>query len=261
MNTPRTPPVVFNLPKNGAQKKQKKKQKGHVSTIGGQRFSVANLGPAGGYTYGVNGSTELTLEKTEDFIVVSTSATASAFNAISSCWHPGSADLAWLRNMSNSFTSYELLALEFTYVPAVPTTTAGAVSLGFYEDIIDSIPTTMGQMLVNEQAMYAPVYAGSDGGTFLQRFGNPGGNVLSFNIPKRCTHDERGTPRRFRIAKSTTFDALIAGTNSEKISAQSYSPGRFVVATEGAAASITVGHIFVRYRVKLTGAISLTNQV
>lgn len=256
------------VPADRKKKPKKSTGKSHVAKIGGQRFSIANMGPGGGYTSGSVNSTELILEKTERFIEVK-AATAAAgppvvaagdFLAIHTPWHPGSGSLPWLRNMSNAFTSYEILALEFTYVPAVPTNVAGAVALGFYEDLVDLVPTDMPQMLVNEQAIYAPVYAGTDGGTYLQRFGNPGGNVISFNIPKRCIADERGTPRRFKIATDAVLATLSDGTNSEKVSAQTYTPGRFVVASQGAPSAQICGQVFVRYRVKLTGAISISNQ-
>lgn len=240
-----------------------------VRSVGGQRFSITNLGPSNGYTVGKSGSTELILEKTERFVSVKAAKAAAgppvvltgAFKAEEFNFHPGSSNLAWLQNMSNSFSSYSVLALEFTYVPSVPTTTTGAMSIAFYEDPLDATPADMGQILTSEQALFCPVYAGTDGGTYLQRFGSPPGNVVSFNVPKRCIMDERNTPRNFKVAKGSTVTSMKAsGTLSDLSSVQLYSPGKLVVATEGCPDDLTVGAVFVRYRIKLMGAVSISNQ-
>lgn len=230
-----------------------------TKTIGGQRFSIANLGPSTGYSLSRPGSADLILEKTETFSAVAS--TGTTFQAKFSAFHPGSPDLGWLQNMSNSFSSYSVLALEFTYVPAVPTTTAGAVAIAFQEDPLDNTPTTMGQMLTSEQAMYCPVYAGADGGTYLQKFGAPPGNIVSFTIPPRCIKDENGAHKVYKMCKGSTLVGIYAGLNNAEVStAQMYSPGKLIVATEGVAAG-TVGQVFVRYRIKLMGPINISNQV
>jgi len=232
-------------------------------TIGGQLYTVGNLGNGkGSFSGGQNGS-QMIVEKTEPMGSVIASATAQAFSAsVDQYIYPMNPNLAWLQNMANSFSTYEILAMEVTYIPAVPTTATGSVSLSFYEDLLDAVPTSRTQLLVSEQALFAPVYAGGEGGRYLQQFGSPKGNIVSFMIPKHAISDENGVPKRFKIIKPATITTLIntGGEYVTKASLANYIVGRLVVGTDGCTASQNVGEIFVRYKIRLSGQVAIGNQ-
>lgn len=231
-------------------------------SIGGQLYTVGNLGNGkGNFTGGQNGS-QMIIEKTEPLGSVIASATAQAFSAsVDQFIYPMNPNLNWLQNMANSFSTYEILAFEITYIPAVPTTATGSVSMSFYEDLLDAVPTSRTQLLVSEQALFAPIYAGGEGGRYLQQFGSPKGNIVSFMLPKHAIADENGVPKRFKIIKPATIATMLTSdTNLAKSSLANYVVGRLVVGTDGCTASQNVGEIFVRYKLRLSGQVAIGNQ-
>lgn len=241
--------------------KQKQKPTPPALTIGGQTFSKANLGVGRGNLSSGPLGTQMIVEKTEAWFTVKSSQTSGLFRSQEAYFHAMASALNWLPNMANAFTSYEVLRLEFTYVPAVPTTTGGAVSLAFLEDARDDTPSSMAQMLATEQSLYAPVYAGGEGGTFLQRFGSPSGNVISFEIPRHAICGADGTPKRFKVTRPANLDLALSGGIAGIYSVANYTPGKLVVSTEGITATdATMGQLFVRYKIRLSGSIAISNQ-
>jgi hypothetical protein len=202
----------------------------------------------------------LEMERTEAFGTVTASATAGGFQCVGRFFYPMSTFLSWLRNFANSYSSYELLRCEFTYVPSVPTTTRGAVALAFFTDLRDILPSNMAQMLASEQSLYCPAYAGSDGGTFLQRFGAPTNNVVSFELPDHAIKYADGTPKMFKITNESGFNAMQGTSNVGDATVGLYCPGELLIATEGADANQVLGQIFVRYHIRLKGPIQVSNQ-
>lgn len=240
-------------------KKTKRTQKGFTKdqvNIGGQQTAVIKFNKARGvYNFNSKGS-EFIVERTEPCLAVVGSATAGNYRAQQIKVLP-MGPFRWLGNMANAFTSYEIIKMEFTYIPAVPTTATGAVSLSFQEDYRDDAPENIEDMLLSEQSLYAPVYAGTDGGRYLQRFGAPEGNVVSFEVPPHA-YKQGGVARSFKIVKGATFDQLLTdGTEAAIAASREYSPGRVWVGTKGGdAADKQFGQIFCRYKIKLYGAIA-----
>jgi len=229
--------------------------------VGGQIYSRVKYGLGRGNLLSNYQGTSMVLEKTEVFFPVTSSGVSGAFTAAGIIFHPMSTYLSWLTNMANSFTTYELLRVEFTYVPSVPTTTAGAFSFAFSEDLRDDTPSTMAQILNTEQSLYAPVYAGGAGGTYLQQFGAPANDVISFELPRHVIADAKGTPKRFRVTKDATLVTTVAASDAGAYSGEAYTPGKLLVATQGITAqSALVGQVFVRYRIRLSGSIAIANQ-
>lgn len=231
----------------------------YSTDVGGQRF--ATVRNSGMRITSHNDSSTLEMERTEAFGTVTASSTAGAFQSVGRFFYPMSTFLSWLRNFANSYSSYEILRLEFTYVPSVPTTTRGAVALAFFTDLRDILPTNMAQMLASEQSLYCPAYAGSDGGTFLQRFGAPTNNVVSFELPDHAIKYADGTPKMFKITTEAGFTAMQGTANVGDATVGLYCPGELIIATEGAeTASQVFGQIFVRYHIRLKGPIQVSNQ-
>lgn len=256
------PPVMRVILPDGTSKTMdsRKAKKGPRLTtdLGGQRFASVYGSPM--KIKSLDSST-LEMERTEAFGSVTTSSTPGLFSTSIRPFFPMATQLQWIRNFANSYSSYEILKLEFTYVPGVPTTTAGTVALAFFSDFRDSNPINMGQMLSTEQSLLCPCYAGSDGGTFLQRFGAPSNNVVSFMLPDHVIKYSDGTPKVFKVCTDTSFSAMQGITTVGDATVSIYSPGELIVATEGSSlGSQTFGQVFVRYRIRLKGPIPVSVQ-
>jgi len=231
-----------------------RKKNDSISKVGGQRFAKLTFDTTNGMIKAPD-PTSLFLERTELFANVISSSTAGAFSSLKFDFYPMVGGLQWLRNFANSYSQYEILRMEFTYVPQVPTTTAGSIAMAFYTDHLDAPPANMAAILTTEQSLFAPCYAGGDGGTYLQRYGNPGGNVISFEVPKHAIAYADGTPKMFKIINESTYLAQTVATH------QLYSPGELVVASQGASiANFQFGNVFVRYSIRLRGPMGITMQ-
>lgn len=224
--------------------------------VGGQRF--AKTAPLARINIRAQDSATMVIERTELFTQVNASLTANAYLSVALPFFPGSINLNWLRNFSNSYSQYEIHRMEFTYVPNVPTTTPGVVAMAFFTDIRDNNPIGLPEMLTTEQSLYAPVYAGGDGGTHLQRFGSPSGNVVSFEVPKHAISYDNGTHKMFKVTTDAGYSGIVA--SGGQAVANLYSPGELVFATSGCPAGANVGAIFVRYRIALKGPIPISSQ-
>lgn len=255
MSVPRNP---FLAPKSRKGSRQSLMRAG-LLTVGGQNYAPISYS-TGSYAGSISSNGNIMIvERTEPILTVAS--IANTFNLQAVNFHVMQPNLTWLTNMANSFTTYEVLRAEFTYVPLVPTTTAGGVTMAFAEDLRDDQPTTQAQMLAYEQGLMAPVYAGGEGGRYLQRFGSPGGNVVSFELPLHVIKDSAGVPKRYRVTKNTNLNTALAGTDGSVYSTEAYCPGRLLVGTDGVAATNTsVGQIFVRYKIRLSGSINIALQ-
>lgn len=249
----------FAQPKSARRSRARLMRSG-LLTVGGQNYAPVSYS-SGTYSGKADSSGNvMVVEKTEPILAVGS--LAGSFNLQEVTFHAMQPALTWLTNMANSFTTYEILKAEFTYVPLVPTTVAGGITMAFAEDLRDDNPTTQTQMLAYEQGLLAPAYAGGEGGRYLQRFGSPGGNVVSFELPQHVYKDSAGVPKRYRITKNSNLSAaLTAGTNGSVYSTEAYCPGKLLVGTDGfTVASANVGQVFVRYKLRLSGAINIALQ-
>lgn len=228
-----------------------------TGSVGGQSYTKTNNYAN---TKGQLNGTHMIVERTEALYNVVTNATANAFRCEALTIHPGFGGFEWLRNLSNSYSQYEIHKMEFTYVPQCPTTTAGAVAMCFYPDVRDATPTVISEVLASEQSLYAPVFSGGDGGAYLQRFGAPNGNIVSFELPDHCIKHSNGTYKMFKVTSAAGMASIIGAANGSAV-ANIYSPGELMVATTGVAtASLQTGVVFCRYRIKLLGPIAISTQ-
>lgn len=205
----------------------------------------------------LNGTSSMVVEKTEALADVTTTGTAYAIK--DQKFHVGSDGIPWLASISKSFVEYQILELEFTYVPTVPTTTAGSFMMAFTGDYQDTDPADQPEFLQSEQAVLSPVYSGTEGGRALQKFGFPMGDVVGFSVPKYtyCVGTST-TPQTYRIVNNATFTGFGNGDKNK------YSPGKLIYATKGVEGGSTgtpksVGQLFVRYRIRLLGSVKAGN--
>lgn len=198
------------------------------------------------------GRTELVVEKTEALTTQVLTGASGALNIQTFVFHTGTSELSWLRNMANSFVEWQLLGLEYTYVPSVPTTQAGSVTIAIKGDYLDGTPTSQAEVQRYDLSVSAPVYAGMDGGSWINQWGLNHPNTIGVTMPDYMY--KFGTqPRTYRVVSDSTFNAMI---NTDK---NDYSPGALVVATSGTGINAgSVGTVFVRYRVRLLGSVAIS---
>lgn len=236
-----------------SKKRSGKAMKDNLVEIGGQRNVLITNAPP--IIRSVNsGRTELIVEKTECFATLITTGAAGAANFQQFPFHSGSTDLNWLRNMANAFAEWQLLAAEFTYVPAVPTTQVGTIVMTLNGDYTDASPTLISEVQRYDGAVTGPVYAGTDGGLRVNSWGLNHPNTVGV-VAQRYMFQFGNSPRTYRVVSAATFNALATSDQNE------YSPFKVVVATSGTGlSSQTVGSLFVRYRVRLLGSAPISLQ-
>lgn len=234
-------------------KRSGKALKDNLVDIGGQRNVLITNAPP--ILRAVNsGRTELVVEKTECFTTLITTGAAGAVNFQQFPFHAGATDFNWLRNMSNAFAEWQLLAAEFTYVPSVPTTQVGTIVMAINGDYTDSTPTVIAEVQRYDGAVTGPVYAGTDGGLRVNSWGLNHPNTVGI-VAQRYMFQYGGAPRTYRVLSSGTFNALAAADQNN------YSPFEVIVATSGTGlSSQTVGSLFVRYKVRLLGSAPISLQ-
>jgi len=248
-------------PANAPKKKPVQKTKGEQEVfVGGQDATVKFVQSRAltNSMANINGVQTMVVEKTEAIDTINMS--LASFVCASRPFFPQSSSLPWLSSISGAFTEYQVLELEYTYVPSVPTTQAGNVMFAFTGDYNDSLPTTQPEFLQTEQALLAPAYAGGAGGRALQRFGFPSGDVVGFSVPKYTyTLGTSTIPNTYRIVSSTTF------TTANNVEKNTLSPGTLIYAANGIAQPATpgvlCGQIFVRYKVRLLGSVAAARNV
>lgn len=231
------------------------KQKEDDLFVGGQRVNKRFKGQSAITSEMVmlNGVQTMVVEKTEALTTVV--ATAATYLGGEQNFYPSSTGIPWLSSISQSFTQYQILELEFTFVPNVPTTQAGSFMMAWTGDYQDTVPSSQAIFLQTEQALLAPVYAGTEGGRALQHFGFPKGDVVGFSVPKYTyTVGTSKQPNTYKILSNLTFSGL------GNIDKNLYSPGRLLFGVNGvkdatALLPITVGQLFVRYKVRLLGSV------
>lgn len=229
--------------------------------VGGQRVNKRFQGQSAITSEMVmlNGVQTMIVEKTEALTTVSV--TNATYNSGTQNFYPSSTGIPWLGSISRSFTQYQVLELEFTYVPNVPTTQAGSFMMAWTGDFGDVVPVDQAAFLQTEQALLAPVYAGTEGGRALQHLGFPKGDVVGFSVPKYTY--SLGTskqPNTYKIVRNDTFTGF--GSADKNL----YSPGRLLYASNGITGATTLapvvcGQLFVRYRLRLLGAVKPDDNV
>lgn len=235
--------------------KEPKQPKDKEEFVGGQNATVKfKQSPSiTGTMTMVNGVQSMIVEKTEAIYTVS--AVNTTYNVASAGFFPSNINLPWLAAISSAFVEYQVLGLEYTFVPSVPTTQAGSIMLAFTGDYQDTDPATQAAFLQTEQALLAPVYAGGAGGRALQRFGFPSGDIVGFSAPRYAyCLGTTSQPCTYRIANNATFTGY--GNTDKNL----YSPGKLLVGWNGVTGAIAgmpilVGQVFVRYKVRLLGSV------
>lgn len=154
----------------------------------------------------------------------------------------------WLNGMAANFSKWKWRKLRFIYIPACPTNTPGQMALSFQYDVMDTTPTTLGQMAMMNGFTNGPYWLGGEGAVMLKSSKHPivpGAIVSVFDV-------KRQSKPWYEYITSTDFLALVAVPTVGPAGANAYSPGNVVSASAGGPATVvTGGNLYVQYEIEL----------
>ncbi len=211
--------------KSSASPRVAAKRKSVPSAIGyslSNKFPRMNMGP----------NDSVILEQTE-LLLTHTSGTANAFFVSYGFSAPGK--FPWLAGVAANFSKFRYLLLEYIYVPACSTSTAGRTAMALAYDPGDTAPTTVQQIISRQNAVSGPVWDEQRVKVDVQRFNSPWYNYCS----------------------SATYDVLVGGSTTTaaglaQISAlTARSPCVLLLGSDGVPATTTVGTLMVKYRIEM----------
>lgn len=158
----------------------------------------------------------LTVQGTATAGVISLSGLVGSFVGI------GNTAFTWLNKFSNIYDKYVFKSLKITFVPTLPTTTSGAISVYFDTDEASTASTTFAQSAVNEAALVCPIF-----------------EQCSVSIPPHMLN----LLPWYGDTTSPTIQGFIDGAHTE-----------IVLLNASAAGTITVGYVMVEYIVHMKNA-------
>lgn len=180
------------------------------------------------------------VRNTELGVLVGTAALGAFLNARFNLV-PG--NLNWLSGIAGSYNKWRWHFLKVMYIPIVPTTTPGQVTLAFGYDVADAVPTSIIQTQQMYNSVSSPVWAGyegtSDMNTYLPVRG-PGAVSLLLDVTRL------GGPTGdayYRFANNTSLAAY------EPEERNIYVPAYVDISTSGGLAA-SVGDLFIEYIVE-----------
>lgn len=201
------------------------------SVIVNRRKTVPKITQSGECTY---------IQNTEQFFSVPLAA-AGAFTQVSSVLIPS--NFSWILGPSASFSKWRWLGLRIIYIPTVPTTTAGRISMALDYDLADAVPTTMTQIQQMYQSTTSAVWAGYEGSALLQDPNRPissipGAVALELDV-------NRLSEQYYPWIGIAAFGALTTAAQKNI-----YCPAQLFIGTNGGIAG-TGGDLFIQYKIEL----------
>jgi hypothetical protein len=147
----------------------------------------------------------------------------------------------WLNGVATNFSKFRWRKLRFVYIPACPTSTSGALTMGVVYDTNDTAPTTRAQLASVRDSTSTPIWAGWEGSALLNTFSNSVSGCVYVDVDVA------------RVAKpwysySTPANFAAFSTTDRNM----YSPGViFGISDGGPAVQITAGTVYGVYEVEL----------
>lgn len=160
-----------------------------------------------------------TVRGSESIGQLGTSSSAAAYNAVplnlfststSGIYGLGS---TWLGRQATLFNRFRIVSARLRYVPFVPTSTPGRIVMAFNGDTDDNAPTTVAQVTQYQNSVEAPLW-----------------REVACNMPT-----------------SAQREYVVSGGNYSGLPT---APGLFLVATDQATASTSVGSLYLDYTVQ-----------
>nr|QBZ68812.1 coat protein [Beet black scorch virus]QBZ68818.1 coat protein [Beet black scorch virus]QBZ68828.1 coat protein [Beet black scorch virus] len=165
-------------------------------------------------------------------------AAAGAFSVVGAGLFPS--NLGWLNGIASNYSKFRWLSIKLIYIPIVPTTTAGAMTMALSYDPADATPTSFQQVQQMYNSITAPVWAGFDGAT-VQLLGDcPTTGAVCIDVDVN-----RFGFTWYRYATLAAITALTA--NDRNL----YIPSVCNVATSGGSAATNVGNLMIKYSIEL----------
>lgn len=182
------------------------------------------------------GSTGVLISNVESLGSVTTSSTAGAASFSVSDLYPG--NFGWLSALALSYSKYRWRRLRIFYVPSVSTNVNGRIAFSLKYDTADNVPTTMGQVIASNRAIFGPLYAGTGSLDSSKPFGATG--LMHTDVD--CTNFDKTW---YQVGNASSVGALSG------VDRNMYIPVSILVGVDGAPASQTVGFFYAAYEVEL----------
>ena len=152
----------------------------------------------------------------------------------------------WLRGVAQNWSKYAWVAIRYTYLPSCPTTTSGAIHMGFQYDMADTLPVSVNQLSNLKGYVTGPVWEGQSG--------------LCFVNNSKCSDTSRAitialdtnevSEKRYPFKTATDYTTAV-GVNANI--GNILVPARLVIAMEGGSSSTAVntGRLYASYTIRL----------
>ena len=157
----------------------------------------------------------------------------------------------WLRGVAQNWSKYSWISVRYTYLPSCPTTTTGAVHMGFQYDMADTLPVDVNQLSNLKGYVTGPVWEGQSG--------------LCFINDTKCSDSSRAisltldvnevSEKRYPYKTASDYTAAV-GVNPNL--GTFLVPARLVIAMEGgnSTTAVSTGRLYVTYSIRLIDPIA-----
>lgn len=189
------------------------------------------------------GSSGVLVSNVESLGSITTGSPAGAAGFTVFDLYPG--NLGWLSGLALSYSKYRWRRLRIFYVPSVSTSVSGRIAFSLKYDTADNIPTTMGQVIASNRAIFGPLYAGTGSLDSSKPFGATG--LMHTDVD--CANFDKSW---YQVGSTTAVGGLSG------VDRNMYIPVSILAGVDGAPASQTVGFFYAAYEVELIEPISFS---
>ncbi|AAA46567.1 ORF [Southern cowpea mosaic virus] len=152
----------------------------------------------------------------------------------------------WLRGVAQNWSKYAWVAIRYTYLPSCPTTTSGAIHMGFQYDMADTLPVSVNQLSNLKGYVTGPVWEGQSGLCFVNNTKCPDtSRAITIALDTNEVSEKRYP------FKTATDYATAVGVNANI--GNILVPARLVIAMEGGSSktAVNTGRLYASYTIRL----------
>nr|APA23085.1 coat protein [Southern cowpea mosaic virus] len=152
----------------------------------------------------------------------------------------------WLRGVAQNWSKYAWVAIRYTYLPSCPTTTSGAIHMGFQYDMADTLPVSVNQLSNLKGYVTGPVWEGQSGLCFVN-------NTKCSDTSRAITialDTNEVSEKRYPFKTATDYTTAV-GVNANI--GNILVPARLVIAMEGGSSktAVNTGRLYASYTIRL----------
>jgi len=162
--------------------------------------------------------------------------------------------MPWLNGIASNYSKYKWISMRVVYVPACPTTTAGAVAMSYQYDDADLNPTSIAQMSMQHGFVSCPSWAGWEGSCLLAKpRDNPGVGAVVASLDT-----DRLDKPWYPYINSSNYTTLVGVVTVGPAVGDTYVPAVLTYAVDaGPTVSVLSGYLYAQYEVALIEPIAL----